>query len=136
MKENLKIYEKEQNSINIIEIYPSQSQSNSIIYIKCKSKDDIANITAFTKNLPKTIYDDNPPTIVKHVPKEFYNRYQRLEKTLWQLRKSDLGKIQTNTRLGKTDYIIRYKSKDDTTKWNLITPMIIPANVPQPDIPE
>ena len=136
LKDNLKMNEKERNALKITEIYPSQSETSSIIYIKCESPDDIAIITSYTKNLPRQNYDDNPPTVIKHIPKEFYTRYQALEKTLWQIRNSDLGRVQTNIRLGRKDFLIRYKQKDDQTKWNQVTPMKIPDNIPPPEIPQ
>ena len=133
MKKQLKMDEKSRNAVKIIEIYPSQGENN-IIYIKCKSQDDIAMITASARNLPRTNYDEEPPTLVPYVPKELYTRYQDLEKLMWQIRKTELGKISTNIRLGRLDYLIRYKSKQDPTNWKDIAPMNIPANIADPEI--
>ena len=132
MKTKLNMDEKTRNSIDIEEIYPSKSETNAIIYIKCRTQDDIATITAHASNLPKAIIGDIPPTIVRHVPKEIFKRYQALEKILWQIRRSK--NVLTNIRLGRLDYIIRYKEKDDDTRWNDITPMKTPNNIPLPEI--
>ena len=134
MKNQLKMDEKTRNSVTIKEIYPSRSETNAIVYIKCQSQEDIATITNHAKNLQKPIIGDTPPTIVRHVPKEFFKRYQALEKLLWQIRKTKQNQVLTNIRLGRRDYIIRYKNKDDPTKWNNITPMSIPKNIPKPEI--
>ena len=135
MKTNLKMDEKTRNSISIMEIYPSKSETNSIIYIKCKTQDDISIITNHAKNLPKAIIGDTPPTIVRHVPKELFKRYQSLEKILWQIRTTKRN-VLTNIQLGRRDYIIRYKTKDDETRWNDITPMRNPTNLPKPELDE
>ena len=39
-------------------------------------------------------------------------------------------------RLGRLDYIIRYRPKGDETKWNDIPPMKNPINIPLPKIGE
>ena len=133
MKEKLKMDEKTRNSVKIVEIFPSRSETSSIIYIKCMSPDDIATITYHAKNLPRTNFEDNPPALVPYIPKEFYARYQGLEKTLWQIRRT-IKDSQTNIRLGRTDYIIRFKSKNYDTKWSHIIPMKIPSNIPPPQL--
>ena len=46
----------------------------------------------------------------------------------------DRGNISTNIRLGRLDYIIRYKNKKDPTNWKEIPPMNIPTNVDEPEI--
>ena len=133
MKKQLKMDEKSRNAVRILKIYPSQNDNN-IIYIKCQSQDDIAMITGSAKNLPRTNYEDDPPTLVPHVPKELYTRYQDIEKLLWQIRKTELGKTSTNIRLGRLDYLIRYKSKQDPTNWKDIPPINILGNISDPEI--
>ena len=134
MKVNLKLDQATRNSIRIKEIYPSQSETSNTIYIRCHSSEDIAIITAAAKNLPKNNTDEDPPTIIQHVPKEFFKRYQALEKVLWQIRMTRPKTISTNIRLGRLDYIIRWKSKNNPEPWKMITPMKIPTNVPDPEI--
>ena len=136
MKENLKLDERTRNSIKIKEIYPSQSETSNTIYIKCQDTDDIAKITAAAINLPKTNHLEDPPTLVQHVPKQFYKRYQGIEKLLWQIRMTKPRIISTNIRLGRLDYLIRWKNKNDPTKWKEIAPMKIPNNSPYPEIDE
>ena len=46
------------------------------------------------------------------------------------------GTISTNIRLGRLDYLIRWKRKDNPTKWKEIPPMKIPNSIPYPDIEE
>ena len=72
MKVHLKLDEQTRNSIRIKEIYPSQSETSNTIYIKCQSSDDIAKITAAAINLPKTNYDEDPPSLVQYVPKTIF----------------------------------------------------------------
>ena len=98
MKVNLKLDEMTRNSIRIKEIYPSQSESSNTIYIKCQDSDDIAKITAAAINLPKTNYVEDPPTLVQQVPKQFFKRYQGIEKLLWQIRMTKPRTISTNIR--------------------------------------
>ena len=53
---------------------------------------------------------------------------------MWQYRKSDQGNIQTNLRLGRYDFLIRYRNKGDTTPWKFITPIRIPNTFPKPEL--
>ena len=50
------------------------------------------------------------------------------------MRLTDKGNLQTNIRLGKTDYLLRVKYKTDKTPWKTIVPPIIPEYIPKPDL--
>ena len=58
----------------------------------------------------------------------------RNRKLMYQLRQSSVGNIQTNIRLGKTDFILRQKLKTDSRKWKDIVPLEIPPHIPKPDL--
>ena len=53
MKNNLKMDERTRNCLNITGIYPNDNDDYDILYLKCKSQEDIGTITAHAKNLPK-----------------------------------------------------------------------------------
>ena len=96
LKDELLMDEKTRNSLTIQTIYPSKSDNNSIIYIKCEDQDDIAKITSRATNLNNPSSRREDPSIVPHVPKNFYTRYQAIEKLAWQIRMTNKGNIQTN----------------------------------------
>ena len=53
---------------------------------------------------------------------------------MYQLRQSSVGNIQTNVRIGKSDFIVRQKLKSDKRKWKDITPIDIPVHVSKADV--
>ena len=54
MKNKLKMDNFDRNQVNIIQIYPSQSDRSPTIYIKCQSEDDISLITSHANTPTKT----------------------------------------------------------------------------------
>ena len=125
LKDELLMDQKSRNSLTINTIYPSKADNSSIIYIQCDDQDDIAKITSNASNLnhPSSLREE--PKIVPHVPKILYLRYQALEKLAYQIRMTDPGKVQTNIRLAKTDYLLRVKNKTDKTPWKEVIPIQI-----------
>ena len=133
MKNKLKMDNFARNQVNIIQIYPSQSDRSPTIYIKCQSEEDISLITSHAQNLPRPAPNCITETIVPHIPKIMYQRYKACEKLLWQYRKSNQGNIQTNLRLGRYDFLLRTREKGDQTPWKYITPIKIPNTFPKPE---
>ena len=118
MKNNLKIDEATRNKIKIKTIYMNNKDEPDTVYIKCKTKDNIAQLTWRAKNLPKYDIDDyESPTYP-----QFFTRDSRM---------TDRGNIQTNL-----DLVLRYKYKTDKRPWKDIPPpIIIPKSVAPPQIP-
>ena len=134
LKDELLMDQKSRNSLTINTIYPSKSDNTSIIYIQCDDQDDIAKITSNAPNLNHPSSHREEPKIVPHVPKILNPRYQALEKLAYQIRMTDPGKVQTNIRLAKTDYLLRVKNKTDKTPWKEVIPIQIPEHIPKPEL--
>ena len=134
LKNELKMDELTRNSLKIQSIYPSQNENSTIYYIQCEEQDDIAQITSRAINLDNASSLREEPSIIPHVPRVLFNRYQAIEKLAYQIRQTDRGKIQTNIRLAKTDYLLRVKYKYDNTPWKAITPIEIPEHIPKPQL--
>ena len=82
---------------------------------------------------PSILKEENV-SIATHIPKILYSRYLSIEKLMFQLRKSSAGNIQTNVRLGKLDFLVRQKLKNDHRKWKEIPPIELPAHIAKPDL--
>ena len=67
-----------------------------------------------------------------HIPAPLYERYQAAEKMMWRIRTTEVGKWQTNIRIGRRDLQIRYRQKTDKTDWKNIPLVKIPDNFPKP----
>ena len=94
LKNELKMDELTRNSLKIQSIYPSQNENSTIYYIQCEEQDDIAQITSRAINLDNTSSLREEPSIIPHVPKVLYNRYQAIEKLAYQIRQTDRGKYK------------------------------------------
>ena len=134
LKEELKMDEKTRNSIKIQKIFPSQNEMSTTYYIQCEDQDEIAKITSRAVNINSETSQREEPGIVPHIPKILYTRYQALEKLAYHIRMTDKGKIQTNIRLAKTDYLMRVKYKEDKTPWKHVNPIEIPEYIPKPEM--
>ena len=130
MKDNLKMSQKDRDSIRIRSIYSCKKETTPIIYIQCEDTEDISLITSHVSNLP-TNQDKNAPSVVTHIPQVLFKRYQYCQKILYKLRKSQKGKIQTNIRLGRLDFQLRHKVKGDPTPCKLIPTLKNPQGCTQ-----
>ena len=122
------------NSLEIEKIFPSQNEDAKILYVQCSNSDEAAKITAHAKNISTSNLKESEAAIAIHIPKILYNRYLALEKLMYQLRHSAFGKIQTNIRLGKSDFMVRQRMKGDFRKWKEIPPLEIPNHICQPNL--
>ena len=134
LKEELKMDEKTRNSLKIQKIFPSQNEMSSTYYIQCEDQEEVAKITSRAVNINNESSQREEPGIVPHIPKILYARYQALEKLAYHIRMTEKGKIQTNIRLAKTDYLMRVKYKEDKTPWKLVNPIEIPEYIPKPEM--
>ena len=133
-RDHLNMDDDTRNNIEITKIFPSQNPDAKIMYVQCSNTDEIAKITALAKNIQPSNLKETSASIAIHIPKFLYGRYISIEKLMYQLRMSAKGSIQTNVRLGRTDFIVRQKMRNDTRKWKDITPIEIPAHITKPDI--
>ena len=134
LKHNLCMDEATRNKINIKKLFMNNKENPDTVYIRCDSKDDIAMITSNATKLPKHNDEEvEDPSIVTHIPNVFFKRFQECEELLWQIRKSENGIYQTNLRLGKNDLILRFRRRDNPTRWNKVAPMAIPKSISLPE---
>ena len=130
MRDKLKMSEDDRNKVEITKIFQSQSEDSNTIYLRCKTSNDIGIINKHAVNITQGNTQAETPSLVLHIPKDMYDRYQGCEEILYHIRNNYQGQVQTNLRIGREDFIIRCRLKTDKTKWNKIIPMKIPENVP------
>ena len=133
LKDNLKMSEKDRNSLNINAIFQSKKDNAQIMYIRCETPDDISLITSHLKHMEHSNLK-SAPTTVTHIPKALFKRYQHCEKLLYKLRISKDKTIQTNLRMGRMDFQLRQRTKGDQTPWKDIPILKIPENAPGPEM--
>ena len=133
-RDRLKMSDEIRNSLEISKIFPSRNPDSQIMYIQCMNTEEISKITSHAKNIIPSNLKETSASIAIHIPKFMYERYISLERFMFQLRQSSKGNIQTNIRLGRTDFIVRQKLKQDTRKWKDVVPLEIPPHIAKPDI--
>ena len=104
------------------------------MYIQCTNSEEIAKISSHVKNISTSNLKEDNAAIAIHIPKILYNQYISIEKLMFHIRQSSLGNVQTNIRLGKTDFICRQKLKSDRCKWKEITPIEVHPHIAKPDL--
>ena len=126
---NLKISDSEWDLIKVEQIKQT-SINSSVIFIKCKTTEDISRITSKVSNLPKE-YSEDPPRLIPFVPIQFKDRYQAINDIGKKMRENSKEPIKTSTRAGRFDYLLRYQSKNQNTKWSQIPPIVIKQKLPE-----
>ena len=134
LKEKLKMSQKDRDELNIQKNFPAKRTDSNIYYVQSKYTDDISSITSHVVNLPQTNFDSQGPQIVAYIPNIMYARYQYCQKMLFKLRMSQPQMLQTNIRLGKIDFLCRYKNKGDRTPWKEVPILTIPDDAPMPEM--
>ena len=133
-RDKLKMDDDTRENLEITKIFPSKNPEARIMYVECSSTDEISKITSLAKNIEFSNLKEEAASIATHIPKILYARYLSIEKLMYQLRMSSKGNIQTNVRLGKNDFIIRQKLKNDRRKWKDVTPLEIPPHIAKIDL--
>ena len=134
LKENMKMTMKDIRSLQITQLFQCNKPNSNILYIQCATSEDISLITSHVTNFTHKQNDNKAPGTVIHIPQVLFKRYQYCEKLLWKMRIQNKGNLQTNLRLGKIDFILRYKNKGDSTPWSEVPIILIPKDAPYPDL--
>ena len=133
LKDNLKISEMDRNSLNIYSVFQSRKENSQILYIRCDTQDDISLITSHLRKMQHSNLK-SAPTMVTHIPKALYKRFQHCKKLLYKLCISKDKTIQTNLRLGRLDFQLRQRSRGYNTQWKDLPILKIPDSAPGPDM--
>ena len=110
-RDKLKMDDSTRNDLQITKIFTSRNPEAKILYVQCENTDEIAKITSLAKNIERTNLKEYEASIAIHIPKILYKRYLDIERLMYQLRNSAKGNIQTNVRLGRTDFLSETKNE-------------------------
>lgn len=127
MKNQLKMSASDRRSVKIQEIFFSTNLKPSTLYVQCASFEDTALIYKHAPNLPQN--SPTGPQLDYFTPPQFHKRRQEIETLAWQIRIKSEGRIQTNIRQGRLDYILRQRPKGSKTPWSEIPPTQIPESI-------
>ena len=127
-RRNLLMTEQDWDQMEVENII--QSQNSDIIYIQCKNQEDASRITSKAKNLPK---DTGPetPKIIMYVDKRARKRHKALLNIAKSMREHSKNTIQTSIRTRKNDFLLRKRTKGDSTPWTEIPPVLISQTIPE-----
>lgn len=127
MQNQLKMSITDRKNIKIKTMFFSTNISPSTLYVHCESYEDTATIYKHAINLPKSA--EGGPQLDYYTPPQFHKRRSEIETLAWRIRVKSEGRIQTNIRQGRKDYILRQRPKGSTTPWSEIPPTIIPDTI-------
>jgi hypothetical protein len=120
------------DQIKIVDVWNANKQDWNILYVKFQTSEDVSAVTRHAKNIVKVGPEQTQPKMLNYVPREFHNRFDYLEKLSCAIRNKTKGQFQTNTRMGRLDFIFRIRNKSDKEKpWKEITPSKIPSECPR-----
>ena len=125
----LKMPKEAWNDIEVIEITQPVAEEADIIFIRCKSIEDAAKINIFARNLPQD-FSPTAPRLVMHIDPRARTRYHAFCAMAKAIRDHSDGEVQTSVRTGRTDYLLRKRSKGDNTPWGKIPPIKINQEMP------
>ena len=125
---NLGIKNDEWDKINVVNIKQT-SETSSVIFLTCKTMDDITMITSKVHNLPKE-YSDDQPRVVPWVPIQGKDRYRAILEIGKKMRETSATPIKTSVRNGRVDFLLRFQPKSQNKKWNQIPPVKITHKIP------
>ena len=109
-KTKLKIDNDTFSQIKYKEIF--RNENNDVI-VQFEDHSNVGYIYHMTKNLEKM----DKISFTEYIPAEFYRRHREINSIAKILRDDNW---KTHVRMGKSDYKLLAKAKDDTTDWNKI----------------
>ena len=109
-KTHLKMPKEAWTNIDVVEITQPASDEAEIIFIRCKTIEDAARINQYAKNLPQNTSTDTP-RLVMHIDPRARPRFNAFNAMAKAIREHSDGNIQTSIRTGRTDYLLRKKTK-------------------------
>ena len=128
MKRNLIMTKEEIKQIKIKRLFFSTNTDVEILYVECEESDDISRIFSHANKLPKG-NEKSRPQLVNYVPPMFHERHRDIQSLAYNLRQKYKNQILTNIRLGRHDYILRMKEKDDNSKWSEVPQVELPQTI-------
>ena len=124
---NLDMTDRDWSSIQIEELMVTDN--SDIIFIRCKTYEDAARITANAKYLPN---DNGPesPQIIMHVDIRAKKRHKAFLNIAKSIRELSNNTIQTSVRAGRKDFPLRQHPRGSNTPWAQIPPNRISQELP------
>ena len=128
---NLGMTDRDWTSIQIEEI--QVADNSDIVFIRCKSYEDAAKITANARNLPADS-GPNSPRLIMHVDIRAKKRHKAILNIAKSIREISKNTVQTTLRAGRRDFLLRKREKGTATPWSQIPPLLIKQEIPEIEI--
>ena len=105
---NLQMTNEEWSAIQVEEL--QIAENSDIIFVRCKTYQDAAKITANARNLPNES-GENSPRIVMHVDVRAMKRHKAILNIAKSVREISGNTVQTSVRAGRKDFLLRKRGK-------------------------
>ena len=119
--------DRDWDNININNII--MAENSDILFINCKSQEDVTMFTSRAKNIPQDNTTD-APRLVMYVDRRATKRHKAIINIAKTLREQANNQIQTTIRVGKNDFLLRKRDKGDKTPWSEIPPLKLTQELP------
>ena len=116
------------NFFEIIDI--ALTDNSDIIFLNCKTKEDVMRITQKARNLPQEQTKDNP-RLVSYIDRCAMKRHKAFLNVAKTIRENSKFSVQTSVRTGKNNFLVRTRPKGTETPWSEIAPIQIRQELPQ-----
>ena len=116
--------------INVVKIFPPARDEWNVLYVELDSKREVDFIYTFTQYMRRDVKGDGKPEVQLYVPKQMYKRFMAINLLALRMREDSGRKVGTRVTLGKDDFILQQRSKEDRKKgWEDAVPL--PDDLPE-----
>ena len=120
LKCELKLPPSEINKLNIKRIFPPAKQDWKVLYVEFSCSTEVDIILSHTKNMNKQDH-----RVTQWIPKQMYERFRGVESLAYNIRKEQ--GLKTRVRIGKSDFVLRTRSKNSQVWSTSQLPYTLPA---------
>ena len=116
--------------INVVKIFPPARDEWNVLYVELDSKREVDFLYTFTQYMRRDVKGDGKPEVQLYVPKQMYKRFMAINLLALRMREDSGRKVGTRVTLGKDDFILQRRSKEDRKKgWGDAVPL--PDDLPE-----
>ena len=96
-----------------MKIFPPARDEWNVLYVELDSKREVDFIYTFTQYMRRDVKGDGKPEVQLYVPKQMYKRFMAINLLALRMREDSGRKVGTRVTLGKDDFILQQRSKED-----------------------
>lgn len=133
LNNEMRIKGEDYEKLNNVRIFPPAKEDWNVLYVELENQEQAQYLYTFTQNMRKNVKDDGKPEVQFYVPKQLYSRFRAINHMAFKIREASSMTISTRVTLGKEDFILQKRYKNDSAKsWG--EPIPLPEDIPDIEI--